>query len=167
LILTLTVWDLVLPARAEQFVVAELPNRQNHADAYVLTLNDPNDIAHARDLIMRGSAAGEMIVVAQIARGSDGINRNYLTPGMPLWSWHLVGEPSFADSTIELYDGWPSEVEGDVQGWIRNTGGYIAFWNYTVVAEISAVPEPASLILSGIGIVGLAAYHGLKKHSIC
>jgi hypothetical protein len=167
LLATLTVWGLVLPAAAsaEQFIVAESPGHQNHLDSYVITLSDPSDIAHARDLIARGPAAGEMIVVAPIAPGFDGINRNYLAPGAPAWSWHVVGEASFTDFEIELYDGWPSEVESDVNGWMRNTGGHIAFWNYTIVAElgaIGAVAEPSSLTLVSFGIAGMTAYRWLK-----
>ena len=79
-------------------------------------------------------------MVAQIAKGEDGVNRDYLAPGEPLWSWNVARFDSFADISIELIDGWPTFVEQDVDGWIANTNGYIGFWSYTVVAEVTAVP---------------------------
>jgi hypothetical protein len=166
----LMVWGLALPgmARAEQFIVAELPGHESHLDAFVVTLTDPANIAHARDLITRGPAAGATIVGAEIAAGLDEINRNYRAAGAPPWSWHVVGEARFADFGIELYDGWPGLVESDVQGWLRNTGGHIGFWGYTVVAEISppGVPEPASVVLLVTGMAGLVgwAHVGRSRH---
>src|SRR5262245_6634005 len=71
-----------------QFLVSEIGEPVHH-DSYVLPLSDPAAIAHARDLIRIGPSAGETIVVAAIAAGSDGINRNYLALGAPQWSWHV------------------------------------------------------------------------------
>ena len=62
-----------------------------YGDSYILPLENPRDIAHARDLIVRGpAAAGSPIVVARIGRGADGINRDFLAPNEPLWSWHVT-----------------------------------------------------------------------------
>jgi hypothetical protein len=123
--------------RAEtiRFLVAEA-GEPSHGDSYVLPLSDSNAIAHARKLISMGPDAGEPIVVAKIAKGANGINRNYLAAGSPPWSWHLTGFEGFADFTIEILDGWPTYVEGDVDGWIANTNGTIGFWQYTVIAEL-------------------------------
>lgn len=139
------------------FVVAELPGRELYHDSYVLVLDDAVDIAHARDLIAKGPAAGATIAVARIAAGADGVNRNVRAPGDPLWSWHVTSFESFADAAIELCDGYPSYVEQDVAGWIANTNGTICFWNYTVVEEL---PEPdAVLALAvGCGALGVAAH---------
>jgi hypothetical protein len=116
------------------FLVAEI--EPSHYDSYVLPLQDPAAVAHARELIRVGPSAGEPIVVARIAPGADGINRDFLAPGSPPWSWHVTNFEGFADNTIEILDGWPSYVESDVEGWMANTGGYIGFWSYTVVAEL-------------------------------
>ena len=118
------------------FLVSEIGEPVHH-DSYVLPLSDPTAISHARDLISIGPSVGEAIVVAAIAAGSNGINRNYLSPGAPLWSWHVSEFQGFADNTIEILDGWPTYVESDVKGWIENTSGMIGFWRYTVVAELS------------------------------
>jgi hypothetical protein len=137
------------------FVVAESGDAV-HGDSYILPLEDPSDVAHARDLIVHGLDAGAPIVVAEIAKGADGVNRDYLAPGQPLWSWHVERFEGFADATIELIDGWPSFVEEDVNAWIANTGGHIGFWSYTVVAELAAVSEAQTVLLIGVALACLA-----------
>jgi hypothetical protein len=122
-------------AESIRFLVGEI-GEPNHHDAYVLPLSDPAAIAHARELISAGPGAGAPIVVARIAKGANGVNRNSLAPGSPPWSWHVTEFESFVDNTIEILDGWPTYVEQDVDGWIQNTNGYIGFWQYTVVAEL-------------------------------
>jgi hypothetical protein len=140
------------------FLVAERPEAKVHGDSYVLPLSDPAAIAHARALIDAEPGTLSSIVVAHIAAGADGINRDHLAPGAPAWSWHVTAFEGFADSTIEILDGWPTYVEQDVAGWIANTGGFIGFWNYTVTAELPAVPEPTSAGLLAAGLAATAAF---------
>ena len=149
------------------FVVAERPGLEEHGDSFVLPLTEASDIAHARDLVARGpEAAGAPIVFAEVVAGSDGINRDVLADGEPLWSWHVSAFEGFGDMGIELVDGWPTFVESDVLGWIENTNrddgdpvGHIGFWNYTVVAELdappAAIPLPAALPAAALGLVTL------------
>jgi hypothetical protein len=148
---------LAAEARAEfiSFLVAERPGRVTHGDSFVLRLSNPDEIAHARELIVRGPDVGGAIILARIAPGADGINRDYRAPGAPPWSWHVTEFLGFADFSAELYDGWPTFVERNVPGWMANTGGTIGFWNYTVIAELPAVPEPSGLVLFGTGATGL------------
>ena len=70
--------------------------------------------------------------------GSDGVNRDVLASGEPLWSWHVDG---FDDFTIELCDGWPRFIEQDPAAFLSNTGGQYCPWGYTVVAELPT-PTP-------------------------
>jgi hypothetical protein len=150
------------------FVVAEKPGVEEHRDSFVLPLSTDADIAHARDLIARGpDVAGASIVTAEIAPGSDGVNRNVLAEGQPLWDWHVTRFEGFADFGIELTDGNPTLVQEDVPGWIDNTNGttdsdrgHIGFWSYTVVAELPgspAVPIPAALSTAMIGLAAVVA----------
>lgn len=136
------------------FLVGERPDAVVHGDSYVLSLADAADIAHARALLT--AAPGELapIVVAEIAPGADGVNRDLRAPGAPAWSWHITDFQGFYDTTAEILDGWPTFVEDDVAGWIANTGGAIGFWNYTVVAEIAA-PEPSAAAILAVTSLAL------------
>lgn len=145
------------------FVVAERDGETHHGDSFLLPLADPLEIAHARDLVLRGpDAAGGPLVFAEVVPGGDGINRNVLADGEPLWNWHVSIFEGFADGGIELVDGWPSLVEANVAGWMANTRrdpddpdapGHIGFWGYTVVAELDAVP-PVAIPLPAAGWPG-------------
>jgi len=118
-----------------------------HCDSYILPLSDPVQIEQARSIIARGGVSGPgmgAMVLAQIDAGADGINRNLLAPGEPLWSWHVTEFTEFAEGTVEILDGTPSGVENDVAGWIAHANGAIGFWTYTVVQEL---PEPSGPVL--------------------
>ena len=151
------------PVGAATFVVAPLSG--DAGDSYLLSLSDPDAVAHARDLVAQGPAAGATIVFAEIAAGADGFNRDVLAPGEPLWDWHVTRFEGFGDFGIELVDGSPTLVQDDVVGWITNTRrgpedpfGHIGFWNYTVVQELSPVPLPATLPLLAGGLAALGLW---------
>lgn len=143
---------------ATYFLVAEHPGSEIHFDSYILPIpnDNPDAIAHARDLIRVGAAAGEPIILAQIQARPDGINRNMLAPGQPLWSWSIESFVSFGDTTIELIDSWPTYIEEHLQEWMDGTGGSIGFWTYTVVAELDpdeVAPPTCPEDLNGDGVV--------------
>ncbi len=123
---------------ATWFVVS--PLQGDRQLSYLVPLEDPAHIDHARQIIDLGPAAGRTIISAEIAAGPDGFNRNQADPNEPLWSWHVTEVEGFGDFAIELCDGNPQLVEDDVEGWIANTQGGICFWNYTVSAELSQPP---------------------------
>lgn len=141
------------------FLVAEKPGAITHGDSYVLVLENDADIGHARALVAGGPLA--TIVVADIAAGADGVNRDHRATGAPTWSWHVADFTEFAESTIELCDGWPGQVEAGVADWIGNTGGQICFWSYTVVEEL---PEPGQGVLLPAGALLLLALR-LKRRA--
>jgi hypothetical protein len=142
--ITLTiVWPFLLsdsaiaetgPSESVRFLVGEL--HPHHYDSYVLPLGDPAAIAHARELITDPSAAGQAIVVAKIAQGRDGVNRNYIAPGAPFWSWHVAEFIAFADITAEILDGWPGMLGNYEDDPEYACCGSIGFWSYTIVAEL-------------------------------
>ncbi|MBX9787901.1 MAG: PEP-CTERM sorting domain-containing protein [Pirellulales bacterium] len=145
------------------FFVSERPGSQFHLDSYLLPLDNPADIAAARDIIKQGPGqAKSPIVFARIAPGADNINKN-LYPPFQTWSWHVTEFLGFADLGAELYDGWPTYVEQDVQGWMDNTNGIIGFWSYRLVSEV-VVPEPSTWALA-TAAMGVLALVGWRRHA--
>jgi len=118
------------------FLVSEIT--PSHNDSYILPLTDAEDIAQARALIADPDNTPAKIVVATIApcEGCDSPNRDLVNDGES-WSWCITGFEGFAENTIEIYDGWPTFVEDDLDGWIENTNGVIGFWAYTVTRELT------------------------------
>jgi hypothetical protein len=157
----LLAWPVAAAAETVYFLVGEWPGQEIYGDSYVVPIEDPVDIQHARDLIALGpEVAGDPIVVAAIEAGADGINRDWLAAGAPEWSWHVTEFQSFAFGTIEILDGYPTLVESDVAWWIENTNqpgepevGYIGFWSYTVIAELAPIPESSSIAIAGLGLI--------------
>ena len=143
----------VKAAETLYFLVAEPPGRVVGHDSYVLPLSKQEDIDHARYLISLGRSVfvdppKAALVVAKVAPGKHGINRDYLNPSFPEWSWHVVEFRGFGDATIEILDGAPTEVENDPDWYLSNDGrqGLIGFWNYTVVRELGPTPLYLSII---------------------
>ncbi len=92
-------------------------------DSYVLPLSKQDDIDHARCLIALGrsvfSEPHQTIVGARVGPGKDGINRNYIDPKFPEWSWHIIEFQEFADVSTDVQDGSPTELENDPPGtWV-------------------------------------------------
>jgi len=125
-------------------------------DSYVLPLTKQEDIDHARYLISLGRAAFQdpskrPLVVAKVGPGKDGINRDYLNPRFPEWSWHVVEFREFGDRTIEIIDGSPTDVENDPNWYFGTDGrqGFIGFWAYTVVRDLGPAPLFLSILPNG------------------
>ena len=132
------------------FVVAENPSLVDpcvRCDSFLLPLSDPNDIERARAIIAAGGAAPDTEPAVTVVVGSDGVNRDVLAPGEPLWSWHVTEFLGFM--TIAIPEPPPPTGPGDLELHIAETEppdgeefGPVVFQNYTVVEE---VPEPGSL----------------------
>ena len=135
------------------YLVAELTNTAVHMDSFVIGLTNAAQIAHAQALIAQGPTASSTIVFANVAAGADGINRDHLNSEAPAWSWHVTQVTGFGDMGIELIDGWPTLLESDVPGWMKNTGGHIGFWSYTVSAALPFSPRIEGITQSQDGIV--------------
>lgn len=136
----------LVPSTAVEFVVAE-KGTPFHGDSYILPLTDPADIREARD-ILHGLNGIKTICVPVIADGADGINRNVLAAGEPLWTWHVIDFLGFAETTAEVLDGWPTYVEQHKGAYIHfppdgDGTGLIGFWSYTVDEELGPGPGMA------------------------
>ena len=108
-------------------------------DSYVAPINDQEQIDIARSII-RGEIAPK-IVHATVAPWPNAVNRNYLNENVSDWSWSVTSVLSFTDNTVEIIDGNPSMVEEDKDHWMKNTGGQIGFWGYTVIGELPLQPD--------------------------
>jgi len=124
------------------FLVAEPPGRVRLHDSYVLPLSKQEDIDHARYLISLGqsvfSGSHGALVVANVVAAKDDVNRNFQDPKFPNWSWQVSEFLGFADYTIEILDGSPTQLEWF--DWSHGGQITIGFWNYTVVRELGPVP---------------------------
>jgi hypothetical protein len=133
------------------FLVAEPPGRVVHGDSYVLPLARQEDIEHARYLIALGSSVFSSnhlaLVVAYVVAANDDINRNFVDPRLPRWSWQITEFLAFSDATMEILDGSPTQLEGGIDWSSPGSGVHeIGFWNYTVVRELGPVPLYLSVL---------------------
>ncbi len=121
------------------FKVGEMT--ESHGDSFILPLTDAEDIAHARSLIDNQDQDGRLIVAKVVEAAESDVYKNKDLNSDQVWSWRVSEFMDFADNTIEILDGGPSDVE-DMDFWFPNTNngstteGIIGFWNYTIVAEV-------------------------------
>lgn len=77
---------------------------------------------------MMVGAEDDQIITANLARGDGGFNTGY--------GWHMVpSSVSFADVTIELCDGRPSDVQADIDYWVDTVKRYCP-WGGRIVTEV-------------------------------
>ena len=123
------------------FEVGEIETDRNQS--FLVPLSDPEHIANARALIANGGRPGDDlpgILLARIAAGGDGFNRDIRDPDQRLWRWHVTEVDGFGGLAIELCDGWPAWIEENPEAFIRNTSGVICLWGYTVKSELAEPP---------------------------
>jgi len=89
------------------------------AETFRVSLTNADQIAAARALL-NGAGARRQIPVGRILAGTQ-VNTG--------WSWHLE-DITFADATIELCDGRPSDVEREGSSF---GGGRFCPWTATVI----------------------------------
>src|SRR6266851_9601227 len=84
-------------------------------DSVAIPLSKPEDIDHARDLIVRGphpnGVPNQPMAVVSVSAGKDGVNRNYLDPRLPEWSWHVEEVVGFGDFAAEAIETTPTLLE--------------------------------------------------------
>lgn len=94
-------------------------------ETFDVLIRDPERIAEAEALVGRGN---RKIVNGRLRRGDGGVNQP--------WSWHMEPESiEFADVTIEVCDGRPSDVEADLETWIDTVGRFCP-WGSEVTARV-------------------------------
>lgn len=123
------------------FLVAEM--EPYHNDSYALLLTDPWDVSGAYMLAEFG--CGSVCIVhayIDLWDPKDGINlnRNYLDPNAPSWSWYVTEFLEFAQASIELCDGSPTLTE-------EYAGDEICYWRYTIVAALGTELDPWCYVL--------------------
>lgn len=108
-------------------------------ESFVVTISDPAKIARARQILAENATSATFPQVhCFIAWGSDGVNRNVMGPGRPLWNWHVTAVNGFPDMTIEILDAsplWLNEQE-NFDSFVQTTGGQYSWWSGTIVSEI-------------------------------
>ena len=103
------------------------------AERFVVQISDAATIAKARRS-MRGELRPYPVLFGELRAGSGGINRDPVTGRA--WSWHLDPDTvRLVDTTIEIYDGRPSDIEGDLPYWLGKIGRY-APWSTRFEREI-------------------------------
>jgi len=132
------------------------PLSGNVAEAsMVIPVSKQEHIAHARDLIFRGPIVdGEPnrpFPVVRVRGGKNGINRNYLDPRLPEWSWHVDEVLDFADYAAEVIVMNPTALETGVD-WSKDDGTVTSVWAFvwhTVTRELGPVPLYLSSVPDG------------------
>ncbi|MGQ0815491.1 MAG: BP74-related protein [Gemmatimonadota bacterium] len=77
---------------------------------------------------MMTGAENQQIVNGELARGDGGFNTGF--------GWHMKPNAiSFADVTIELCDGRPSDVQSDIDYWVDTVQRYCP-WGGRFVSEV-------------------------------
>ncbi len=89
--------------------------------------------------------------MVRVRGGKNGINRNYLDPKLPEWSWHVEEVTGFGDISIPELFASPSGLE--TIDWSNTSGTSDWFFGgYTVVRELGPVPLYLSVIPEGENI---------------
>lgn len=79
------------------------------------------------DMRARMQAGAEGVIIGQLASGNGGFNEGY--------GWHLDPETvAVVDVAIEVCDGRPSDVQGDLPYWLNTVKSYCP-WGAKVVSE--------------------------------
>jgi hypothetical protein len=98
------------------------------SESFIAETNNPEVIALVESQLALPADERSMHISGAIEAGNAGYNKN--------WSWHFVTEDwTLADFSIELCDGQPSMVEGDLDYWL-NTVQRFCPWNSYVSREV-------------------------------
>ena len=111
-----------------------LSHRTGTHGSCILPLTKPEDIAEARRQM--ALEVPTLIPTMYVARGADGINRDYLAPGKPAWRWHVTGFIGFAEGIAAENGTTPHGIERGGGYWQSATDGIASLPGYKPVAEL-------------------------------
>jgi hypothetical protein len=143
----------VMAGETIYFLVGDWPGRVVRNESFVLSLSKPEDIDYARYLISRIHAGFHLegdrtIVVANVGAARDGINRNYLDPKFPQWSWQVAEFIAFAENVAEGIIFSPTALEE--MDWSSPSGSLtVGFEGVYVIRELGPIPLYLSIIPEG------------------
>lgn len=109
----------------------------------------PVTAAQASQIEQIKQSGGQPSCAVQIAAGADNYNRDYLAPGQPSWSWHVVKAYEVVDLRHTGYLACecpflvdpPSTIAADAAGWIQKNGD-----TYNPeYAQITSVVDPTNI----------------------
>jgi hypothetical protein len=140
----------VLAGGTDHFLVGELQGHIVRNESFVLPLTEQEDIDYARYLISRtqsGFAAGDRtIVVADVAAAKSDINRNYLEPRFPRWSWQIDRFVGFAEIIAEGMETWPGALESILWDHSDSRTITVGFTDLCVLKELGPIPLYLSIL---------------------
>ncbi|WP_413557126.1 hypothetical protein [Bdellovibrio sp. HCB209] len=139
--LALSPVELPVSAAKKYFLISTKTPSEN--GSFVIALDDEDTINTAREQIRRPEL--EKIVVARVALGSGGVNRNFQARDKSPYSWNVTYVDAFGDLAHIDCDGNPDLVEERLQQRL-NEGGRICFWRYRVVRELTPFEVSTGLL---------------------
>lgn len=126
-------------------------------ESYVFSTTSIELISEIRDRIAHN---WPVMPLVRIAPGSDGINRNLVARGSPLWNWHVVDVLDLDLIEIQVVGPKPyretplSVIDADVEGFIASVGDVIAPQFAAQIFEIDP-DDPGHLFnVSSRGVLG-------------
>jgi hypothetical protein len=122
-------------ASARYFRLSDFSGSQS----YVVALQDPALIDQAVRQVQLPWQTNYLprIMIARVAGGSGGFNRDFSSVWKAPWSWHVAEVFRFADFASQACDGNPEFLEQTLWSWSPDNQGAICFWNYRIVEELS------------------------------
>jgi len=98
-------------------------------DSFIAKTSDPDVIVTVENQLDKPMDKRNMFIIGDIKGGNDGYNNG--------WSWHFTpNEWNMAEVSVEVCDGTPQGVEGNLDYWI-NQVGYFCPWSYRVASEVN------------------------------
>lgn len=109
----------------EHAVVSFVIVQPSHDERFVVRTSDQATIARARAELAKPLEERTLHLHGRLLRGDGGYNEG--------WSWR-VEEWSLVEMSMELCDGWPSDVEQKLDYWVDSVGSFCP-WASRVEAE--------------------------------